>query len=338
LSYNYIIPVSNGLFDHKERIGPAIWEFLWLIDRIASEEINEAGERLGLVLGGAPVKLERIAKELHSGLRTVKRNIALLKNENYIETIRVPYGEIIKVRNNKKEVNEKRSAKNGTSPPMADQKIPQRSANNGTSEGREVPNLSERSAKNGTSNKDFKKDLITTITREEPPIHFFDLDPSKGTTPLLQIIDAFCKLHGKLEFHVRVKEREIMGKMIAGGVLSPFIIQTMTKLYDEKRKREEVEGGIFEPPNTFKYYEKAVYEAWRNENTITVETSSVALGHTQPAGESRPRTSSKFKLSRQEMQTQQLMKEIQEDQQSEQNSSETAIFDYQQHVPQFSNR
>ena len=31
------IPVWNGIFDHFERIGIALWSFLWLIDRVTKE-------------------------------------------------------------------------------------------------------------------------------------------------------------------------------------------------------------------------------------------------------------------------------------------------------------
>jgi DNA-binding transcriptional regulator YhcF (GntR family) len=154
---NHIIPVSNGVLEHRERLGTAIWEFLWCIDAISVEEVDEAGIRWGIVHGGAPVKVERIASELGSSERTVKRNLSRLKDEKYITTVRVPYGEIILVRNNKKKV-PKRSAKYVTS---LNTEVPNMSPLYDLS-GREVPLLSERSDTNGTSNKDIKKDLKPT--------------------------------------------------------------------------------------------------------------------------------------------------------------------------------
>jgi len=259
-SDNHIIPVSNGLFEHKERIGAAIWEFLWCIDRTTSEEIDGDGIRWGIILHGTPIKIERIAAEIKSSSRTVQRNMSHLKSEGYISTVRVSRGEIIKVRNN-----QKRSVKNGVSstpsdtPKMAGHE--ERSAKNGVSvHSSEAPNVAyhnDRDAKNGVSEqsdmpnvahlKDFK-DLTTTTIKD----------------PIIQLVEAYCELHKRLEFHVRHTEREIMGKMIAGGMPVPFIIQTMMSLWDAKKQREEEDDGVFQPPGSFKYYEPGIWEAWRN--------------------------------------------------------------------------
>jgi hypothetical protein len=83
--------------EHCGRIGPALWEFVWLIDKI-TEEVGGKG----IVLGGAPVKIERIAAELDRCGRTVRRNLDRLQDENYIERTRTPYGFTIRVRNSRK--------------------------------------------------------------------------------------------------------------------------------------------------------------------------------------------------------------------------------------------
>lgn len=83
--------------EHCERIGPALWEFVWLIDKI-TEELDG----LGLVLGGAPVKIKRIATDLDRGEHTVRRNLDRLERENYIDRTRTPYGFTVKVRNSHK--------------------------------------------------------------------------------------------------------------------------------------------------------------------------------------------------------------------------------------------
>ncbi|MFE4524714.1 DnaD domain protein [Cytobacillus firmus] len=148
---SFFFPTYSGLLtpQHKENIGPALWEFLWLISK-TTKEIQEDGETLGIVLGGRPIKLSEIAGELGSSVRTVKRNIARLKDYHYIATVKAPYGEIYRIRKSKKF--SKRGAKNGTLerevPKMAPPEVPHLS--------REVPHLSKRSAKNGTSNKDIK--------------------------------------------------------------------------------------------------------------------------------------------------------------------------------------
>lgn len=83
--------------EHCGRIGPGLWEFIWLIDKI-TEEIDSKG----IVLGGAPIKIGRIANDLDRGEHTVRRNLARLQFENYIERTRTPYGFTVRVRNSRK--------------------------------------------------------------------------------------------------------------------------------------------------------------------------------------------------------------------------------------------
>jgi hypothetical protein len=83
--------------EHCGRIGPALWEFVWLIDKITEEADGK-----GIVLGGAPVKIARIANDLARGEHTVRRNLDRLESENYVERTRTPYGFAIRVRNSHK--------------------------------------------------------------------------------------------------------------------------------------------------------------------------------------------------------------------------------------------
>lgn len=91
------IPLWNGVFEHYERIGDALWEFLWCIDAITKEK-----DGIGLVLGGAPIKLKRIAGDLKADKETVRRHLKDLADENYIRVRRTPYGQVIEVLNSKK--------------------------------------------------------------------------------------------------------------------------------------------------------------------------------------------------------------------------------------------
>ena len=70
--------VSEGLLTrtHVERIGPALWEFLWLI----SHETKMQGK----VLNGAPITLSRIAEELGESAITARRNLNRLSKEGYV--------------------------------------------------------------------------------------------------------------------------------------------------------------------------------------------------------------------------------------------------------------
>ncbi|HVB85102.1 MAG TPA: hypothetical protein VNK23_00345 [Candidatus Dormibacteraeota bacterium] len=90
------IPVWNGILDHQVAIGPAIWVFLWCLDKITDER-----DGIGYVLGGAPIKIGEIAAELKRSPRSVKRDIGQLKTA-YLQLRRTPYGYVIGVLNSKK--------------------------------------------------------------------------------------------------------------------------------------------------------------------------------------------------------------------------------------------
>jgi DNA-binding Lrp family transcriptional regulator len=116
------LPLWSGIMEHCRRIGPALWEFVWLIDKI-TEEVDGKG----IVLGGAPIKIERIAGELDRCERTVRRNLDRLQDEIYIERTRTPYGFTIRVRNSRKFQiwSSKETVKNGRSLPVeSGQKCP----------------------------------------------------------------------------------------------------------------------------------------------------------------------------------------------------------------------
>jgi hypothetical protein len=92
------IPLWNGVFEHYSRIGDALWEFAWCIDRITEER-----EGVGLVLGGAPVKIPTIVADLKGSRReTVRRHLDDLESENYIRRRRTAYGHVIEVLNSRK--------------------------------------------------------------------------------------------------------------------------------------------------------------------------------------------------------------------------------------------
>jgi len=104
---SYPVPVWNGILEHRREIGGAIWTFLWCLDGVTVEKNG-----VGLVRGGAPVKVERIAKEVGVDDRTIQRELARLENrpgklqratgQRYIRCRRTPYGLVIEVLNSKK--------------------------------------------------------------------------------------------------------------------------------------------------------------------------------------------------------------------------------------------
>lgn len=91
------IPVWNGILEHCGRIDHAIWEFLWCIDKVTEER-----DGIGVVLGGAPVKIPKIAADLRQDEKTIRLHLATLEKHGYIQRTRTPYGFVVRVLNSRK--------------------------------------------------------------------------------------------------------------------------------------------------------------------------------------------------------------------------------------------
>jgi DNA-binding Lrp family transcriptional regulator len=88
-------------------MGSALWEFLWLIDKVTREEDGR-----GLVLGGKPITCAEIAEDLGVSERSVSTALQRLRGAGYIETHRRPVGVAIVVLKSKK-----RAARHSPPPP-----------------------------------------------------------------------------------------------------------------------------------------------------------------------------------------------------------------------------
>ena len=91
----FYIEITNNLLDpkHRKKMGSSIWEFMWCLDKIT--KIDEKG--LGWVLGGKPIQLREIRKELGITEPKISKNLNKLKKEGYLDLLRTPYGIVIKV-------------------------------------------------------------------------------------------------------------------------------------------------------------------------------------------------------------------------------------------------
>jgi hypothetical protein len=91
----FYISISNGLMKdgHRKRIGEAVWEFMWLIDKVT--KIDDEG--YGYVLGGTPIKLADIASDHGVHRDTVSANLQKLEDQGYIKKTVAPYGLVIRV-------------------------------------------------------------------------------------------------------------------------------------------------------------------------------------------------------------------------------------------------
>ncbi len=96
---SYPIKIWSGLLSdgHVQKIENALWEFIWLINKVTSEE-----EGIGMVLKGKPVKIEQIKNDLKRDYRSVLRHVKTLQKHGYINLKRCPYGFVITINNSKK--------------------------------------------------------------------------------------------------------------------------------------------------------------------------------------------------------------------------------------------
>lgn len=96
----YGIYVKNDLLEpkHYKAMGQSIWLYLWLLDKMTSVSENGTGK----VLGGSPIKLETIAKDLPMSDRSFTRYVDKLEQSEYITALRTPYGYIFTVTKAKK--------------------------------------------------------------------------------------------------------------------------------------------------------------------------------------------------------------------------------------------
>jgi DNA-binding MarR family transcriptional regulator len=99
LTASYPIKIWSGLLSdgHTQKIENALWEFIWLINKVTKEENGS-----GLVLKGKPIKVEEISEDLKRTYKTVWRNLKKLETGGYINLKRCPYGFVITVNNSKK--------------------------------------------------------------------------------------------------------------------------------------------------------------------------------------------------------------------------------------------
>jgi DNA-binding transcriptional ArsR family regulator len=93
------IYVWNGILEPKHvwSIGPAIWVFLWCINRTTEERLTKEGDYKGLVLGGMPVTLGEISEELQVSEKTVSRHLKRLLVRGYLKLTLAPHGYVIRV-------------------------------------------------------------------------------------------------------------------------------------------------------------------------------------------------------------------------------------------------
>lgn len=91
----YGIEVKNNLLEpkHRKRIGTALWEYLWCLDKMTA--IRSDG--IGLVMGGNVIKLDDLERDLGTKGRHISYSLHKLHDEGYIRLTRTPNGFTIAV-------------------------------------------------------------------------------------------------------------------------------------------------------------------------------------------------------------------------------------------------
>jgi hypothetical protein len=112
-------PVSAGLLEHKQRMGSAIWEYLWLIDNVTLDHPCADGKFEGIVKFGQPISAEVVAEGLKEHIDTAKTNLRKLCAEGYIKRKRIyGAGYVYRVVNSKKWIWDRDGSHRRKNPPM----------------------------------------------------------------------------------------------------------------------------------------------------------------------------------------------------------------------------
>ncbi|KZS45730.1 hypothetical protein AWU65_07290 [Paenibacillus glucanolyticus] len=308
---SYPFPIYSGLLEpeHYKKIGSAIWLFLWCVSSTTAEK-DEEGTLWGIVLGNKPMKLSEISERFGVNDKTVSRWLDTLEIHQYIRVTRAPRGLILWVRNSKK-----RTDKNVRSPESEQTKMSDHIDGDKTNmsdhkqtDQTKMSDQTSFSDSDRTNMSDLKdiKDLITTTPTTDDWLEDEVNDPQLDG--MIELLNAYCKLHSKLDIHVTPYEREAMGKMVAGGTPNPFTIRTMASLLEAKRKRE---GARFKMPKSFLYYVEGIEEAWQNSQTISPPMDGVAQGEPE-----KPK-----RMSKQQRELEDLRRRAKEERQREQSRS-----------------
>lgn len=100
----FYIEISNNLLTptHRKKMGSAIWEFVWCIDKITKIENN-----IGYVLGGSIINLAEMKKDLGIHETNISSNLNKLQEKGYINIEHKSLGIILSVNKAQKRFSQK---------------------------------------------------------------------------------------------------------------------------------------------------------------------------------------------------------------------------------------
>lgn len=263
---SYPFNVYSGLLEpgHRKRIGSALWEFLWCIDKTTKEIPDDTGDIVGLVLGGKPINLSEISRDLGIDRSTVLRNLGKLEDEGYVGIIRAPYGLILKVRNSKKRrVAIMQPPPNINQSPVAEMQPSPNIYQSSVAKMQQPLQICNERCENANSNKDLSFDFALDSKKEEeaedasvpvsavpdisavgipPPQHGADpaavpetdADSGRVTSETFRrsVVDKYLRRKGK-GFDISPKDEMHLAKIMNSKIPLETVLEGIDKAFDE---------------------------------------------------------------------------------------------------------
>ena len=235
------IPIKNTLLEpkHYRAIGESIWLFLWCVDRITKEVIDEKkGGRIGLVLGSLPHHDADIAHSLGCSTKTLRRWRKRLVDHGYLGCLRTPNGHVLWINKSKKWSS---AAKSPTiAPPEMRVTGHNRPLTSGANSPRcpvDLPIVSSRVDTDGKCNKTEAVTSVGTQQKEESASH-----QAAASVPIIEHeIFSFYERFGRPKPLWRKTEREKLADLVEQndqsqilGALEIYLAQETPYLIKEK--------------------------------------------------------------------------------------------------------
>ncbi|KKB73276.1 MULTISPECIES: phage portal protein [Bacillus] len=208
---SYPFSIYSGLLTpgHFEKIGHAVWLFLWCISS-TTREVERDGVTWGIVLGHKPLKAAELGLVFGVNERTVRRWLSLLEKNGYISVRRAPYGFILSVKHSKKFLHQRR-------------------AGHVRSEAEERTNEPASSDRPVRLNKDMTQ-----------------IGTNNASDPVETIAERFAALRSAQEgrlVHPSPKDYQAIARIVARGVPLPQTIKWLERCFSEyesrRRSRQE---------------------------------------------------------------------------------------------------
>lgn len=167
---SFAVGIRNGLLtaEHRQKMGIAVWDFLWLVDKVTEEYTDTHGETRGKVFGGAPVESERMAADLGVHPDTVRDNLRRLELSGYIIRTRCRNGYRIEVRHSKKWPDRSFSSDRSTASQSDSARLGE-SENRTTGGSSDSPSLRVSDSPIASIDIAMGKDITTEEDEERPP-------------------------------------------------------------------------------------------------------------------------------------------------------------------------